>query len=247
MTQAHAPNRFVIVGLPRSGTTYLQTMLNAHPGVFCRGESFDAWQIDDAGHKTTDAAALLARDSDPGAFLDDRLALRDGPHGPLEAVGIKILFQHNPALFSHLIADRPDIGVILVWRANKLAQFASERHAKLHKEWTRTTKGAPYPPLDLNLRWIIEETQALQTRDHLLQLWLKSLPNPTLHVEYRALFDPGWPGRVCRFLGVAPTADLASPLVKQGANTVLNRYANANEIAEYFTATGRQDWLGAEL
>jgi len=32
------PNLFFVLGLPKSGTTWLQHLLNSHPNVSCRGE-----------------------------------------------------------------------------------------------------------------------------------------------------------------------------------------------------------------
>ncbi|MGX0901644.1 LPS sulfotransferase NodH [Roseovarius sp. MBR-79] len=33
--------RFLIIGLPRSGTTYLMMLLNAHPAIHRSGEQFN--------------------------------------------------------------------------------------------------------------------------------------------------------------------------------------------------------------
>ena len=32
------PNLFFVLGAPKSGTTWLQYLLNAHPNISCRGE-----------------------------------------------------------------------------------------------------------------------------------------------------------------------------------------------------------------
>lgn len=239
--------QFVIIGLPRSGTTYLQTLLNSDPRILCRGESFDAWQIDDDGVKTTDYEAIVARDADPGAFFDERLSLRDGPSGPLSAVGLKILFQHNPRLFAEVIPARPAVRLIFVHRRNKLAQFASMRQTQISGEWTRTAPGALPPKLEAHVHWVAESCNELETKDLLLQAWLSSLPNPVLSVEYREMFAPDFQARLMAHLEMTPDATLASPLLKQGNNTVLRRYADATTLSDYFTRIGKADWLGAEL
>ncbi|WP_068112461.1 sulfotransferase [Tropicimonas marinistellae] len=239
---------FVILGLPRSGTTYLQTLLNSDPRLFCRGESFDAWQIDDDGQKTTDYEAIVARDADPLAFFDERLSLTEGPQGPLAAVGLKILFQHNPRLFTEVLPARPDVALIFVHRQNKLAQFASMRHTQITGEWTRTAPGALPPKLEAHVHWVAESCNELVNKDFLLRNWLERLPNPLMCVEYREMFEEGFPARLLKHLGVPEGDDaLLSPLVKQGNNVVLRRYADAATVADYFTRIGRADWLGPEL
>lgn len=239
--------KFVIIGLPRSGTTYLQTLLNSDPRVLCRGEAFDAWQIDDNGRKIRDLDALISRDADPAAFFDERLALGDGPAGPLSAVGLKILFQHNPRLLSDVLPARPGIRILHVHRRNKLARFASMHHAKATGIWTRTEEAAPPPPLEANVRWIAEVCNELGTKDFLLSAWLDGLPNPVLSLEYGALLAPETGPRLLGFLGLAPAATLRSPLRKQGARVILDRFADRSAVAAYFGGIGHADWLGAEI
>lgn len=239
--------RFVIIGLPRSGTTYLQTLLNSDPRVLCRGESFDPWQIDDNGAKTKDLESIVARDADPGAFFDERLSLgtRDGK--PLSAIGLKILFQHNPRLLAQVLPDRADVALVFVHRANKLAQFASMRHTEMTKEWTRTNAGGLPPKLKADVRWISSQCNTLENQDFLLHHYLKSLPNPLLSVEYRGMFSPAFHTALFAHLGLKAPKGLSSPLRKQGNNTVVERFENAAAVSDYMCRTGRGDWLGAEL
>ncbi|PRY24947.1 LPS sulfotransferase NodH [Aliiruegeria haliotis] len=239
---------FVILGLPRSGTTYLQTLLNSDPRIQCRGESFDPWQIDDDGQKINDFDRLVARDANPAAFFDERLSLRKwGTKDALEAVGIKVLFQHNPRLLSDILPSRPDLKLIFVHRANKLAQFASMRHTEITGEWTRTGAGQPAPKLKAHVHWLTSQCNELANKDFLLGHWLQTLPNQLLTVEYRDMFAPGFDRRVLEHLGLPPGAGLSSPLRKQGNNTVVERYENADEIADYLTRVGKANWLGPEL
>ena len=227
-----------IIGHWRSGTTYLQTLLNSDPRILCRGESFDAWQIDDNGRKTTDYEAIVARDADPAAFLDDRLSLTEGPGGPLEAVGIKILFQHNPRLFTEVLPARPEVALIFVHRENKLAQFASMRHTQMTGEWTRTHPGDLPPKLEAHVHWVAESCNELANKDFLLRHWLESLPNPLLCVEYREMFADGFPQALMTHLGLPESTPLHSPLMKQGNNTVVERFAGADTLATSY-ALGR--------
>ncbi|MFN4098568.1 MAG: sulfotransferase family protein [Pararhodobacter sp.] len=238
---------FLILGQPRSGTTYLQTLLNAHPDVHCRGELFDPWQIDDDGQKTPGLEAVIARDADPEGFLDRRLA-GEGLAGPLPVrIGAKVLFQHHPALLARYIPARPGLRLIHVRRENKLAQFASMQQVAKTKRWTQTGAAGAAPQIDVAPFWAASECNRLENEDFLMAAWLAGLPNPVFCVTYRGLFAPDFEGRVLAFLGVKRVGVLSTPLKKQGQDRILDRFVQPGPIERYFGGTGRGDWLGAEL
>nr|WP_268968565.1 sulfotransferase [Palleronia pontilimi] len=230
--------------MPRSGTTYLQTLLNAHPDIHCRGEMFDPWQIDDDGDKIHDTDALVARDRDPGGFLDRALA-GDGLDTVPPVLGVKILFQHDPALFADVVPARPDLRLIHVVRSNKLAQFASMRQVEKTGAWTARADSAPVK-VKAGPFWALAECNRLCNQDHLLGVWLAGLPHARLTLEYRDLFAPEISGRLSDFLG-SSRRDLSSPLRKQGQNRVIDRFQNAAEIEAHFRDRDLGHWLGPEL
>jgi LPS sulfotransferase NodH len=239
---------FLIIGQPRSGTTYLQTLLNEHPRLLCRGELFDPWQIDDNGVKTTGLEAVIRRDADPIGFLDAMLA-GEGlkPQHNARVLGAKILFQHHPAVFARFIPARPDIRLIHVQRENKLAQFASGRQVAKTGKWTATAPTGASPKIEAAPFWAASECNRMENEDFLLGEWLKRLPNPVLQASYAGLFAPDFATRVQAFLGVETQANLSSPLVKQGQNNILDRFSKPDPIARSFRETGREAWLGPEL
>lgn len=239
---------FLIIGQPRSGTTYLQTLLNSHPRIHCRGELFDPWQIDDDGHKTKNFEAVIARDAAPEAFLDAKLAGEglDGAEG-LHRIGAKLLFQHHPRILSHYIPQRPELALIHVQRENKLAQFASLQQVARTQRWTSNEPSSPAPSIKAAPGWAAAECNRLENQDFLLSQWLESLPNPLISVTYRSLFADDFEQRILDFLGVAPEGRLRSPLHKQGGNRIIGRFENADAIAQYFCKTGRSAWVEQEL
>lgn len=239
--------RFVILGQPRSGTTYLQTLLNSHPDLHCRGELFDPWQIDDDGTKTKAPEAIAARDLEPIAFFD-RMMSGDGLGRTPPWMGAKILFQHHPRLFSELIANTPDLVILYVRRRNKLAQFASLQQVRKTGRWTDTGQDgkAQAPKLSPHPYWAKSECNRLENEDFFLERWLETLPNPVLTLEYTILPLPETQERVAGFLSM-PGARFSSPLRKQGQNRILDRFENTDEIKAHFTAIGKAAWLGTEL
>lgn len=238
---------FLILGQPRSGTTYLQTLLNAHPGILCRGELFDPWQIDDNGRKTRGLDAVIARDSDPESFMDRMLA-GDGVAHPASTIGAKLLHHHHTAIVTRYIPAHPALRLIHVRRENKLAQFASVQQVRATGRWVETDdRAAPPPRIDAKPQWAAAECNRLEIEDFLHAAWLRTLPNPVLRVTYRGLFATDFAKRVQAFLGVTPRPGLTSPLLKQGQNRVLDRFADPDPIARYFIQTGRSAWLDPEL
>ncbi|SEN45071.1 LPS sulfotransferase NodH [Pseudorhodobacter antarcticus] len=240
---------FVIIGQARSGTTYLQTMLDSHPHIHCRGELFDPWQIDDAGRKTKDFDAIVARDANPCDFMDRMLAgegMQRAAKG-VQVIGAKILFQHSPDLMAQYIPMRPALRIIHVVRHNKLAQFASSAQVAKTKVWTATSQPAPAPLINAAPQWVSAECNRLQNQDFLLTHWLGSIANPVLTLTYQDLFRDAALQAALDFLGVTATQKLNSALIKQGQRRIMDRFANPGPIAAYFATTGRADWLEDEL
>lgn len=242
-----APVRFVLIGLPRSGTTWLQTMLNSDPRAWCRGEPFDAWQVDLNGRKTRALPDLVARDADPGDAFDAYLAESSPDKGPLIAVGLKVLFQHHPALLQKVLPERPDLVLIHVMRENRLAQFASLRQAQISGRWTQKASAPPPEPITADPRWAAEATNEFATRDFLLGRYLDTLPHRKLTVTYTDLANRAALARISEALGLGPTPEWTSILHKQGANRVADRFTDPDAMRAYFEPTGRGHWLDPEL
>jgi len=239
---------FLIIGQARSGTTYVQTLMNAHPDIHCRGEIFDPYQIDDNGTKIQDSGLRLARDQDPAGFFE---SMMEGDFLGFDAplwMGAKILVHHNPVVFHHIIANHPAIRILYVTRENKLAQFASALQVRQTKRWTETKDNAPAPPLiDAGPLWAASECNRLANEDAFLATWLSALPNPCLTLSYNDFLSPETGPAILSFLGLPPDTLLESPLKKQGQNMVLDRFQMRDEIAHHFDAVGLGHWLGPEL
>ncbi|MBS0125693.1 sulfotransferase [Thetidibacter halocola] len=271
--------RFIILGQPRSGTTHLTTLLDSHPDVICAGELFNPYimmgMTNDAGDD-----AILARDAAPRraaeAFFEQAEA--EGAR----AAGFKFMLGHDIAVLKW-ISRNPDIRIIYIRRANKLAQVASLIKANQTREWVdnevantplrrvmrrvrivyqglfvlgrkeRPNLVPTIRDIDENGRLIVgprrisQRWHDLATSDFLASQWLRSTPNKVLRLEYVASLKPEAHERICRFLGVSTDAEIASPLRKQGANRVIDRFANQKQISDYFTRRGLAHWLGEEL
>jgi LPS sulfotransferase NodH len=236
--------RFVILGLPRSGTTYLMSLLNAHPDVICAGEHFNPYAVID--EKEDDShTAVLGRDKDPVGHMHrffDNAAARGACSG-----GFKFMIGHNLKVLQELAAD-PELSIIYVWRENKLAQVSSLIKAFQSKKWAQTKADAHIQrkivatPRQISHRW-----HEYATFDHLIALWLAGLPNPKVTYEYCDLFKPGFEELICCFLGVKHRRGMKSALVKQGSNAIEDRFEDPRPIRYYFNQIGLGRWLETEI
>ena len=69
------------LGLPRSGTTYLMSLLNAHPDVICAGEHFNP-HVSTGNAPTTYLDQMIAEPFEPFAFSPSGAAVYQlGPFG----------------------------------------------------------------------------------------------------------------------------------------------------------------------
>jgi len=236
--------RFVLLGLPRSGTTYLMSLLNAHPDVYCSGEQYNPYAV--VGDKRDDRhETVLNRDKDPVGFLQ---AFFETPKARrAKAAGFKFMIGHNIEVLKHLEAD-PDTAIVHIWRENRLAQVSSLIKAAASQKWAQSNadehieKKINATPRQISHRW-----HEYATFDHLIGIWLAARPNPKITLEYRELFAPGFEERICGFLGLEPSPKMKSALVKQGANTILDRFTQPKPIRYYFTQIGKAHWLDEEL
>ncbi|PZX13494.1 beta-1,4-N-acetylglucosamine oligosaccharide 6-O-sulfotransferase NodH [Palleronia aestuarii] len=237
--------RFVIMGLPRSGTTYLMTLLNAHHAVFCSGEQFNPRAIVGIGKKNDDRSTVFDRDSDPVAFMDRFFETQATDRAA--RTGFKFMIGHNVRVLD-AIAARPDLTLIYVHRINKLAQVSSLIKARKARRWAQSRADRHIEdkivagPLQISQLW-----HEFETYDRLFSPWFEALPHRRMAVEYCEMFVPDFNARLCDFLGIAPDPKMKSPLLKQSANRPLERFEKPEPIRRYFTRIGRADWLDAEL
>jgi hypothetical protein len=191
MTKPPEAVRFIILNATRTGSNFLCTVLNSHPGILCHHEIFNPHVIGVARHlQDTDfrLGSMEERQRDPVEFLDRVWSTNLGR----AAVGFKMcLWQHEPAYRAVL----PDLSVrkIILKRRNRVKSFVSLLLARQTGEWVvYDDRGAPAPRprvhvdhagllenIALHERFYRETEQALSEsgQDHAL-LWYEDLFAP---------------------------------------------------------------------
>ncbi|MGB3472581.1 MAG: sulfotransferase [Erythrobacter sp.] len=236
--------RFLIIGLPRSGSTYLATLVHSHSDAYCAGEIFNPFAIVGLGWKETEPQKLVARDESPCTFLRE---FYEQHENRAAAVGAKFMIGHHPEILS-MIEREKDIKIIYIHRDNKLAQSASWFKALKTRQWAAIDSSVVnHEVLQAWPRELARQARDFDFSDYIFQNWLGRLQNEVLDVEYCDMFTEDFESKLCAFLDLTLRDRLTSSLVKQGQDDILERFEHKREIERYFRSIGKSDWLNPEI
>ncbi len=237
--------KFIVFGLPRSGTTYLMTTLTSHSRIICGGEQFNPWAIIDAHSAIRDPERVKERDYRAVEF--GREIFRRYEKSKFLAAGFKFMIGHSLDVLKD-IASQDDLRFIYVQRDNKLAQASSWIKAERTQNWAQLEKSPDDDArMPVNILRLSQLWQEFTTYDFLFSGFLAGLPQPKMCIEYTEMFTPDFNRRVTDFLGVPYEPGMRSPLVKQNKNRVIDRFKAPEVIETYFRKMGREHWLGEEI
>ncbi|TIX96054.1 MAG: sulfotransferase domain-containing protein [Mesorhizobium sp.] len=135
------PEPFVILAMPRTGTHYLEELINEHPTVLSNGELLNEYDPNWPGKDR-----LLRTDRELLELAYLRCPMRDVKN--VTHLGCKInepQFHERPAFFAEL-ARWPALKVILVIRRNMLESLRSFVQARQSGQWLKFSSDAARPP-----------------------------------------------------------------------------------------------------
>ncbi|GLR46183.1 hypothetical protein GCM10007880_67010 [Mesorhizobium amorphae] len=127
-----SPNPFAILAMPRTGTHYLEALLNEHPNVLSNGELLNTYDTN-----WFDKDRMLRSDRDLLELAYLRFPARRDKN--LMRVGCKVnepQFSVRPGFFSELVRW-PGLKVILVVRRNTLESLRSFAQARQSGQWLK--------------------------------------------------------------------------------------------------------------
>jgi hypothetical protein len=237
--------KFVIVSLPRTGSTYLVDYLDAVDGVRCLSEIFHPSEIQLRHHTPADASLgdMAVRNADPFGYL----ARIEADVGACRRFGFKHFPRHNLALLQHLAADRAWRKIFL-WRDNLVEQYLSFLIASMHfgrAGWGRV-------PAEVKMRvplvTLMEDLHTMQQNYFLIEDALAaSHPDDVFGIEYDDLGRPAVMAGLHKFLGLpAPGADPAAAsadLKFERGPTASQRIANYDEIRRLLKSGRYRRWV----
>jgi LPS sulfotransferase NodH len=241
-----AARRFAILTIPRTGSNYLCSLLNAHPEILCHHEVFNAsgifCSLDLRSRSAYYFGTLEERDRDPLAFLAQ---VWDRSFGH-PTVGLKLTRGQIRAAFEALLGD-PAVRKIVIRRRNRIKTYVSEMVAQLTGEWESYPGLRPaaerlaIPISASGLCRYIEHNQVFYDA---IARRLAAPEQRSLTVDYEDLFAAGQAARILDFLEVAPDpAALTGATHKQNPTDLRQLIANFDQLA----AALRGSELEAEL
>ncbi|AJD43759.1 sulfotransferase nodulation protein NodH (plasmid) [Rhizobium gallicum bv. gallicum R602sp] len=144
---ALSPEPFAILGMPRTGTHYLEALLNEHPNVLSNGELLNTYDTN-----WPDKDRLLLSDCELLELAYLRFPMRSDKK--VTHVGCKInepQFQERPDFFDEL-SRWPGLKVIFLSRRNTLESLRSLVQARQTRQWLKFSSdddAAPPPRVEL--------------------------------------------------------------------------------------------------
>ncbi len=233
-TPSTRPEPFAILAMPRTGTHYLETLLNEHPAIVSNGELLNEW---DAGWPGVDRTAMTDRELLDLAFVG--FSKPPGKH-EVNRVGCKInepQFVERPAFFEELAAW-PDVKVILLRRRNLLESLRSFSQARESRRWLAPCSDGPAPvPPQVKLSHEDCESYFLSA-DLFHCRVLTGFPPENVHeMYYEDLCDnpEAALAQVCDFLRIPPHQLSGRPVLqRQETRPLSETVMNYAELREYF-------------
>lgn len=227
-----AGSRFVVLCPARSGSTLLMTLLWSHPACAIFGEIFGP--PTPAHVEALGEPVMALRQSDPPTFFAALYAPQEGK----SAIGFKFKFKQlfrtaiKPA--RDVLAEDPDLRVVLLTRRDLLRRFLSIAQVRQnYKQYNFSYGEEPPPPLPLRLdveACLDDCEQVIRREQRLRTIFARQ---PRLELTYEDLLaDPdAATGRVQDFIGL-PRHSLRSGLKRLTVGALEDLVINLPEIVE---------------
>jgi LPS sulfotransferase NodH len=233
--------RFIVLGRPRTGSTFLRSALNNHRELFTFGELFRHDQISWEPHLGRPAPRVIDYYSNhPVEFVENRVYRSYPAH--IRAVGFKIFYHHahkefNEPIWSYLYAN-PHIRVVHIERRNLLKTYVSHKLAFLTGTWKLTKENgrSATPAISLTYEECEEEFRTATEQE---QSYATRFANhPVLMLVYEDLvkyFDREVE-RLEDFLGVTRLT-IQPTTLQQSKRPLSQQIVNYHELKEQFQNT----------
>ncbi|SBW22887.1 Nodulation protein H [Candidatus Protofrankia californiensis] len=235
-----APEPFVILAMPRTGSHHLKALANEHPNVLTNGEILNPWDTDWPG---VDRTEMSDRELLELAFV--RFPRRDEKY-EVSCVGCKVnepQFHERPTFFDELAAW-PRLKVIALQRRNLLESFRSFIQARESGRWLAPSADGPAPvPPRVKLSPAGCESYFRSAEEFYGRIFARFSPEKIHEIYYEDLRDR--PGEcmagIWDFLGVSPHLLSGCLLLQQQETRPLSEAVlNYAELRGHFRGTPYQ-------
>lgn len=217
---------FVMFADMRTGSNFLETNLNAIPGLRCHGEAFNPHFI---GYPNSDdilGITLDQRLADPGGLLT---AIRDEPE---VLAGFRFFNNHDPRVLDLILPD-PRVAKIILTR-NPVDSYVSRKIAAATGQWKLTNvRNARTEVVTFDAAEFAAHLERLQAFQMTLMRGLQITGQTAFYVDYDDIQDVEVINGIAAFLGVdgrLPALD--KKLKKQNPEAVEDKVANFAEMEQ---------------
>ena len=225
---------FVILAEMRTGSNFLESNLNAIPGLTCHGEAFNPYFIGGEGKTDLLGVNLDQRNAEPARLL---AAMRDKTAG---MSGFRYFHDHDPRVFD-LVIDDPSVAKIILTR-NQLEMYISWKIAKESDQWwLANTKHLKTVRPEFDLAEFTARLDTVQTYQKALLNRLQISGQVAYYIDYEDVLDLKVINGLAEYLGVeGRLGDLVFRFKKQNPEALIDKVANPDEMS---AGLSRIDWF----
>lgn len=225
---------FVIFAEMRTGSNFLESNLNAMPGVSCLGEAFNPYFIGGEGKHEMLGVDIVQRNADPGVLLK---AMREKTRG---IPGFRYFHDHDPRVFD-LVMDDPGCAKIILTR-NQLESYISWKIAVASDQWwLANTKHLKTVRPRFDLAEFEKRVDKLQAFQRVLLSRLQRAGQTAFYIDYDDILDLDVLNGLGTFLGVeSPLKSLVLRFKKQNPEPIRDKVSNPREMEQ---GLARIDWF----
>lgn len=234
--------RFVLIGMPRTGSNYIVGMINRHPQVLCHYELANpSAAIGPMWNQ--DRLTFERRNADPIRFLADSFSAPEGK----SAVGFKIFFGDIKPIVDYVMADS-SIAKIFISRANLLAAFSSQEIALVTNKWgARSADDLEHVQIEFDAARFQHYMQYAGETYHMMKSLAYERGHEILDICYERLHDSAQKLAIFRFLDVPCPVDASFSSLKQNDSNILLRFSNPDLVTRHLCSIGHPEWAEESL
>ena len=211
---------FVILCMPRSGSTLLHTYLNSHPRIFSYDEIL--------------RIRFEQRGSVEDEFIPSKIFKPYAKH--FQAIGLKVFYEYERqepfvASFDQITTNKT-IKIIHLTRRDMLRQFVSLKQAESSGEWSAPSRPKNQTRVELNtVEFLNYKESAFKDQNRMRELFKD---HAILEIAYEDLTKnpPAILSKVQSFLGVEGRS-LYSLLEKQNPESLEDLVSNYESVKEF--------------
>ncbi len=216
---------FVVFAEMRTGSNFLETNLNALPGVRCHGEAFNPHFIGYPNREELLGVTEAEREADPSRVLD---AIRSEPN---VLGGFRYFHDHDPRVFDQLVEDASVAKIILT--RNPLDSYVSWKIAVATGQWklTNVTRRKE-AKAEFDAEEFAIHVDALQEFQITLLNRLQRSGQTAFYIAYEDLQDVEVMNGLAKWLGVEGRLEvLDDSLKRQNPAPVVSKVENPDDMA----------------